>query len=710
MLIGAALVAIVASSIAAEPPHRRAVLIGINDYTASRLGPPPVPGAVPERDWPNLSGAVNDVHALADMLVLVYGFDRNDITTLTDQAATREAILHTIEEKLIDKAAKDDLLVFYYSGHGSQVKNSLSEERDKLDESIVPADSRIGARDIRDKELRAIFNRILDRGARLTLIFDDCHSGSAARGLASGDAHRRAIKADNRDVAERTNSPRPEDRGALVLSASQDYENAWETRDVEKKFHGTFSWALLRSMRDAAANEPAVETFLRAQARMRGETPFQDPVLAGDSEAKLSPLFGTRIDRRDDRPIVAISKVQSNGTVILQGGWANGLTPGTQLRAIDTSARLTITSIRSMAQSEARAEGATVRAGMLAEVVSWAPPANAPLRVWMPQTSKSIEQTAEIARSLCAEASEHGVRWITDPIETTPSHLLRQLDQEWELLNGNDVEQLRSDAAAVAAVSKLPAGSSLFVQFAMPVDSVEREGVVRVDDPADADYMLVARYARHHLSCAWLRPSVKKSDRRKNGMPLRTKWIRARGDVTPQMREAVARLRRVHVWNTLESPPGARFPYQLGVRRARDGELARDSLSGGEKYVLVLRVKSLPLPQRVPSRFIYAFVIDSEGKSTLLFPPPETGSVENRFQPSTDEVEIGESSAFEVDRPYGVDTYVLLSTDEPLPDPAVLEWDGVRSPLLPSSWSIEKVVYESLPPRSSRKLASGAAH
>lgn len=698
-LMRAALIAVVVATSTAGIPHRRALLIGINDYTASRLGPPPIPGEVPERDWPNLNGAVNDVNALAEMLVGAYGFDRRDVVTLTDQAATHDAIVGEIEKQIIDKAAKDDVEVFYYAGHGSQVKNSLSDERDKLDESIVPADSRLGARDIRDKDLRALFNRALDRGAKLTLIFDDCHSGSAARGLATG-ARRRAIKADSRDIADKTKFPRPEDRGALVLSASQDYENAWETRDAEKKFHGTFSWALLRSMRAAAANEPAVETFLRAQAHMRAETPFQDPVIAGDSDAKLSPLFGARIDRRDNRTVVAISRVLADSRVILQGGWANGLTVGTQLRAMDANARLTITAIRSMTQSDARVDGATVHAGMLAEVTSWAAPATSPLRVWAPRTSKTVAQIGEIAKSLYAE-SQHGVKWISDPTDTTPTHLLRQHENGWQLITGTTIEHLSTDDAAVAAVAKLPAGSSLFVQFAMPIDGIEHEGVVRTDDPEDADYMLVARYASRHLSCAWLRSSMRKSDRRKSGLPVHTKWLKANAGVAPQLREFLLRLRRIHSWNTLESPPGARFPYQLGVRRTRDGELARDSLSGGEKYELVMRAKSLPLSQRVPQRFVYAFVVDSEGKSTLLFPQAESGSVENRFQPSGNEVEIGDESAFEVDRPYGVDTFFLLSTDEPLPDPSILQWDGVRSPILPSSWSIEKTLYESLPPRAS---------
>src|SRR5438067_4310579 len=266
-----------ASSNARSTASSTAYFTGVSSSSLVKSRTPtkrPADGAASNRDYPNLTGAVNDAGALAEMLVLLYGFDRRDIITLTDQTATRAAILDTLEQQLVNTAAKDDVIFFYFAGHGSQVRNTLSDKRDKLDESIVPADSRIGARDIRDKELRILFNRILDRGAHLTVILDNCHSGSGARGLATG-AHPRAIKPDLRDVADRVNSPAPETRGALILSATQDADAAWEVRDNEGKFHGAFSWAWMRALRDAAPGEPALETFLRAQARLRSETPYQ---------------------------------------------------------------------------------------------------------------------------------------------------------------------------------------------------------------------------------------------------------------------------------------------------------------------------------------------------------------------------------------------------------------------------------------------------
>lgn len=728
--------------------RRRAVLIGINDYTATGLTARPRPPAPPQRDRPNLAGAVNDVQAMKEMLTLLYDFEERDILTLTDQKATRGAILNAIEQHLAKPATRGDVLLFYFAGHGSQVRNSQSDESDQLDESLVPADSRLGIRDIRDKELRPLFNRILDRGARLTVILDNCHSGSGARGLGTG-ARPRGIKADLRDVADRTRTgPRPEDRGALVLSATLDTDAAWETRDEQGKMHGAFSWAWIRAMRDAMAGESAAETFARAEARLRAERPYQQPVLAGSAEATLSPFLGIRKDRRADRTVIAVEKVHPDGTVVLQGGWANGLAVGSELQLVGDRAatvRVTVTGINGLGRSEGRIPTGSpmpqgIRSGALMEVVAWAAPESRPMRVWMPRVSNDVDAIAALARKLLAEATRRGVRWISDPIETTPSHVLRRGTREWELLvPDGQVEYVGPEFSdAIAAIAKIPVAASLFVQFPAPaklIDGIDvgpgsdREGIHPTDRADHADYILVGRYSSRRLGYAWVRPSTKATDRRKTGLPLRSAWVvddqsdDTLRDTSSALRESVLRLRRIHGWQLLESPPESRFPYRLDLRRERDGEWAKDgAVIGDEKYSLFLRTQKSPT--RIRSRYVYVFTIDSHGRSFLLYP---LSSVENRFPlpNSPDDISLGPTATFEIAPPYGVDTYFLLTTDEPLTNPRILEWDGVRAGVpaqteleelllltasgsrarrraTPSSWSIERVFFEAVPPRESK--------
>lgn len=705
-------------------PRRRALLIGINDYSASRLGPRPrvIP---PERDWDNLSGAVTDVGLIQEMLVLLYGFDRRDIVTLTDQNATRAAILHAIEQHLVQKAAKGDVLFFYYAGHGSQVRNSLSDERDKLDESIVPADSRLGANDIRDKELRRPFNRILDRGAQLTILMDNCHSGSGARGLTTGERPR-GIKLDPRDAADRTNyGPRPDDRGALVLAAAQDFDDAWEMRDEDGRMHGAFSWAWIRAMRDSSTAESAADTFARAAARLRTEKPYQTPVMAGVPRARFRPFLGARTDRPNGRAVIAVKDVRRDGTVLLHGGWANGLAVGSELRLLDgqSTTRVVVTAISGLANSEARVEKArslphSLRAGALMEIVGWAAPPGRPLRVWIPRLSGDI---SALAARLSSEAKRRGVQWISDPVETTPGHLLRFGKRRWELIGpGRRIEEL---ADPMTAMARIPSGASLFVQLPAAATR-DIEGVAHAERVEDADYILTGRYAQRQLSYAWVRPNTRGTDRRMSGLPVRTAWV----DDPVTLRDAALRLHRIHAWLLLESPPQSRYPYRLALRRSRDGEFAKDVLIGGERYNPLLRAAG-PLPARMPQRYVYVFMIDGDGNGILLYPAGGTGSVENRYPalPPTALIALDDGAALEITPPYGVDTYFLLTTDEALPNPWILHWDGVRggdpsagkTPLerlialtgstsrsariaTPSNWSLEKVVFESVAPRAKK--------
>lgn len=688
---------------ATAQPARRALLIGIDDYTASTL---PAAGPKQHRGWPDLQGAANDVRILSEMLVLRYGFERKNIITLTNQQATRQAILRSIEQHLVRPARQGDVVFYYFAGHGAQVPNAASDEPDRRDESIVPADSRRGAGDIRDKELRPLFNRILDRGAHLTLLLDHCHSGGGFRGLPNGSRPRGIGPAP--PIADRRSyGPRPDERGALVLASTQDLDSAWEARGDDGLMHGTFTWAWIRAMRDAVAGEPAQETFLRAQARLRGERPYQSPAMLGGAPARLRPFLGMRADPRAERMVVAVESVDSDGDVVLQGGWAHGLAAGSELTPIgDRRSRLRVTQLLGLGRGVARMKSAlpaSIRAGALLEVIGWAAPPERPLRIWAPRAARDVHA---LARRFAAATK---VQWITDPLEVAPTHLLRPREHGWEMLHrdGKSIV-LANDDAAVAAIARLRAPAALFVQLpsAKAIDGAD--GIVVVDNARDADYLLAGRFDRHRVEYAWIRPLVSNSDRLASGLPQRTAWT----NEPMRLRRDLVTLRRIHSWFSLTPPPDTEISYRLAVRDEQTRELVRGAtITGGRIHSVVLRA-SEPLPAELTRRHYYVFVVDSHGNSRLVF--PKTGSVENRFpiaDPAPAEIVLGDPSAFRITRPYGIDTYFLLSTEEPLPKPSILEWDGVRArrALTGTRWSIERITFESIAPARRRASAVRSA-
>ena len=143
---------------------KKALLIGINYYDT------------PEN---KLNGCINDTVNLRNMLIDAYGYDSNNIAVLRDDAAdsinkpTRANILSNLINIIAQSAQLKEIWILY-SGHGSQIRDMNGDEKDGLDEIIVPSDySKTGV--ITDD---MIFNIVKQSKCPTILIFDSCNSGT----------------------------------------------------------------------------------------------------------------------------------------------------------------------------------------------------------------------------------------------------------------------------------------------------------------------------------------------------------------------------------------------------------------------------------------------------------------------------------------------------------------------------------------------------
>ncbi|KAH9947503.1 peptidase C14, caspase domain-containing protein [Amylocystis lapponica] len=138
-----------------------------------------------------LPGTQNDPHAIRDLLMNVYGYKDADIQLMIDDDSrkytwpTRENILQAMRD-LVAGAMSGDHFVFHFSGHGAQVPTSNPAEEDGLDEVIWPVDVILNpdtdqfSNYIVDDDIHDILVEHLPVGAHFVMIFDCCHSGSAA--------------------------------------------------------------------------------------------------------------------------------------------------------------------------------------------------------------------------------------------------------------------------------------------------------------------------------------------------------------------------------------------------------------------------------------------------------------------------------------------------------------------------------------------------
>ncbi len=744
---------------------RRALLVGINVYAEADSS---IVASLARGPVTDLEGAVNDVLAVGAVLRDRYHFKGEDIRVVTDSAATRTGILAAIDELTAD-ADSGDVVVFYYAGHGSQRVNSKAPPTYR-DQTIVPADANTGVDDIRNKELGRAFGKLLDKGVALTLIFDSCHSGAITRGIIGAHTKERWAPLDPRDAADPPDFTPPERRGALVLSAAQDYETAAEDSESGEP-HGVFTSALLTVMRTVRTDEPAGRVFQRVRAAMQSHGRMQEPVLAAPRARSMMGLFGKGIGVHD-QTTVALLRVDHRGTVELQGGTAIGLARNSELRQLDTRAgdspvRLRVTEVHGLTRSSAaivsgRPESLTK--GDLFEVAAWARPEGPMLRVWLPGAggpgaARTVARLSELRKS-------RAVEWLDDPSmapsDSTPTFTVLWEGSEWKLQPplGETVRLTAAPGAAgvleaidswrrsplgrmafpdTAAGASRPARLFLSVPPTPRLSEALRFGpgsansaieVTRVR--SDAHYLLVGRSSDGATEYAWMRPGSTAEAERDSPFPASTDWVRvpamgrkAAFDSTARRLEQQAlRLGRIRAWLTLESPPDAGdFPYHLVFRNTKTGEEKTGGLAyDGEQYRIVLRADTARLadPSTLKPRRVYIFAIDSLGQSTVLFPFEQA---QNRvpFEEGKWPAEIVLGDPFRIQAPFGVDTYLFLTSEQPVPNDA-LEWTGVRTrgdaesrqglagllqtlgsstrrpqPVTPTDWSIERLSIRSAP-------------
>jgi hypothetical protein len=721
---------------------RRAVLVGVNTYvpadtSAKSTEPSDGPGAAARGrargKFSNLEGSLNDVESIHQLLVTRYGFAEKNVQILVENKATHDDILHAIQIYLADAASPGDIGVFYYAGHGSQMKNSKSWKLDKLDETTVPADSYKGVSDIRDKEYARAFMKVIDKGVILTAIFDSCHSGSVTRGYSRFNRVR-SIDPDPGDSMDDYSGPFPEMRGALVFAAAQDTESAAEGRDDNGVDHGAFTAALIKVMSSVPPNESANDIFQQAFALMRSAGASQVPVISGTEARIRGPLFGASGGSISGKLTLPIVTADGDTDVELFGGLTLGFGVGSELVPADNNGpaagvRLKVTE-QSPSKSTAQVLSGSadkLTAGMLFVVDRWVPAGNGVLSLWIPPPTASLEDLRSAASAIEKIGAVPGITVVKDPYEVTPTHVISWDDSAWVLTDQatGAAKSLGRKPDFVAVAKSLPSGKAkVFVNLPLPQEAsqaIARIGTAEsptrvVKSVKDANYLLVGRVSESGVEYSWLLPGASKDASTaleefpdKNGhpkqetiqtassLPAETRWVSARitsdgfDGAVAELTEMAGNLARIYGWLRLPSPPDdGGFPYHLEVVESNhldSTEPIKTAYGDGRSYGLVLRANKSDLGSYVgQQRRVYVFVIDSDGNGVPLFPPVVYGDVQNVFplkEQTNDgpplQIALGPPQLFKVSAPFGTDTYFLLTTArEDSINLLNLKWEGVR--------------------------------
>jgi uncharacterized caspase-like protein len=266
---------------------RKALLVGLNRY------PDPVN---------SLRGCLNDVEQIRGLLGSRLRLADRSMVTLTDSEATTRAIVRQLHW-LVDGASPGDVLIFHYSGHGSQVEDRHGDELDdNLDEIICPYD--LDWDDpFTDDDLYEIV-RELPAGANLTVLLDCCHSGTGLRDAArDGERHPRARFMESprgatghlRLRAMRRFGARAVQRGAILVAACRSDQVAADA-SIDGAYHGAFTYYLCRALEESGCSGSYAALIQRVR-RLLVENGFaQVPQLEGPSQLLRRPVFAAPVE------------------------------------------------------------------------------------------------------------------------------------------------------------------------------------------------------------------------------------------------------------------------------------------------------------------------------------------------------------------------------------------------------------------------------
>ncbi len=381
-----------------------ALLVGIDRYASD--------------DVTNLSGCVNDVTAMRQLLIDLYGVDPGSILTLVDEAATRDAILEAFRSHLIVSAAAiaaDDIgasqalppaYLFHYSGHGSQAIDPTHTEPDGMDETVVPHDSRLPDQfDIKDWEIGALLDELARYSDNVTVILDSCHSGSGTRAARAVSVGVRRCPPDLREQPggrpasgqtngegsnlNRTSPTRTTARGLtspsdwldaagsgyVLLAGCRDQQESSEM-DTEQGAHGAFTHHLIRALSQSGRSRARGLTYAELHERVRHDVNHlfrdQDPQCEGDcgrfvfgGAAAQRGLFFSIVER-------------AGGYFWLDAGLAHGVLPGSVFAVFPPDTLTLEDAGEPIAVLEAVEVGA-VRSGCTARAVDGEAPVAIPL-------------------------------------------------------------------------------------------------------------------------------------------------------------------------------------------------------------------------------------------------------------------------------------------------------------------------------------------
>ncbi|KAL8696655.1 MAG: hypothetical protein Q9224_002685 [Gallowayella concinna] len=316
-----------------------------------------------------LEGCVNDVHDLESWLrqsqdpVTVTKFlavnsgeiDQTIPPGPADLWPTCGNVIRNFQE-ITEKAKAGDSVHVHYSGHGALKPTTAAEYRDfhesnGSDSALVLYDSEKEVGYLRGRELASLFDDMVKKHLKLTVVLDCCHAGSITRQTRSAYIHIRGVPWDPKVAAAnpvtrstgmsslatiaKTNRDAETNQhwllrsdGYTLIAGCGSNEIAGECRGEDGKIHGALSYFLLGILVSAYC-ENLIPTYAsihqQLRAKLHARFPRQHPMLLGNPSVTF--LGAQAVDRPTN---TAFSVIMASGIdqIWISAGHAHGICLG----------------------------------------------------------------------------------------------------------------------------------------------------------------------------------------------------------------------------------------------------------------------------------------------------------------------------------------------------------------------------------------------
>ncbi|MDV2997535.1 MAG: hypothetical protein N4J56_007240 [Chroococcidiopsis sp. SAG 2025] len=653
-----------AKVLAQNTSRKRALLVGINDYLK-----------VGDFQWYPLEGAVNDTQIQKELLINLFGFQPDDIRILHNQEATRENILQAFEDHLMKWAKPGDVVVFHFSGHGSQVADPDKVFEDGRVSTIVPIDSNLPpgyttkggkVNDITGHTLWLLMQAI--NTENITFVLDSCHSGGARKGILTvrsrpGDQELLRIanpkiqllasdqeqeyqkqlmsqlKLTNSDFVKLRKQGVPK---GVMLAAAKRNQSAIDTRFADTPC-GVFTYILSRYLWQQtgaeSVNQLMISTTNTTERILREYFPnsgfVQQPefnVKQGSNNGKQAVYF---LNRKNTPAEAVVTKVQGNQVDLFLGG----IDPRS-LKAFGRGATFTVVNNQGREQGQVQIESrqqlsaqgkliqtanrGAIAPGTLLQERSRAIPSNLTLDIGL---DSSLGQEAEQAKQALQSLKRIHAVPLQQEVQYILGRVTKSYYQQLQKLKVKNLPQVGSIALFSPALDLIPGSAG--TPNEKVTDAIERL-------QAKLKSLLAARIVKLTLNTTSSKLAVSAAMQRVDGSQILAESFTVRGGAIRSL--SSTRGTTSQASNAQKLQPGTEVQFLVANNEPHD------------LYISVL-------------------LISVDGELTVLSPLP--GNEDVAPVPAKQEIQIpdhdrGENYKFKIGKDPGIAEVLVIASTTPL--------------------------------------------